>query len=141
MIMKGNPFAKFAADLRRGSSKVPTSVVPSTLDIMAERIRKKAVLNIKAQVKRYTGALARSGRVEKGFTPQQRIIAFGGQMAGGNLVDYAKVIEFGRYSRAPFMPKPYLRPAVLEEMKLSRKDIKRELEKSLREYKKHYGFL
>ena len=130
----GSPFSKFAADLLRGSKTMKSKTTLRFVDILANRI----LVNAKKRVVVQTGALRASGRVEMGFTPTQRIVAFGG---GGTNVDYAKVIEFGRFSRAPFPARPYLRPALLEEMGASRKDIKRELEISLAAYKKHYGFL
>ena len=132
--MSNNPFSKFATELRRGTKKVPTRVVPSFIDILANRIVTRAKRNAPVR----TGALRASGRVEMGFTPQQRIVSFGGQ---GTMVDYAKVIEFGRFSRAPFAPKPFLRPALLAEMKNARKDVKVALEKSLDEYRRNYGSL
>jgi len=134
VIMSKNPFAKFAGDLRRGSAKIPTKVVPSFVDLLANRILTRAKRNAPVQ----TGALRASGRIEMGFTPQQRIVSFGGV---GTMVDYAKVIEFGRFSRAPFPPRPYLRPALIQEMKDGRKDVKNALEKSLDEYRRHYGSL
>ena len=70
--------------------------------------------------------------------PRQRVVSFGGQ---GTKVDYARYVEFGRFSYAPYAPRPYLRPALISVMKDARMDLKKSLEKSLDEYNRHYGVL
>ena len=129
-----NPFARFAADLRKGSKSIPTKVVPSYLDLLAGRILAQAV----EKAPYITSALRASGRIEMTANPRQRVVSFGGQ---GTKVDYARYVEFGRFSYAPYAPRPYLRPALISVMKDARMDLKKSLEKSLDEYNRHYGVL
>ena len=66
-----------------------------------------------------TGALRRSGRIEQDGNTRSSAgatvtIAFGGKGSG---VDYAPFVEFGRQSRAPMAPRPFLRPAIRKNQK------------------------
>lgn len=129
-----NPFSRFASELRRGSKRVPTKIVPSYLDLLASRILTQAKKNAPVR----TGALRASGRIELTANPRQRIVSFGGQ---GTKVDYARYVEFGRFSFAPYDPIPYLRPALISVMKDARIDLKKSLTKSLDEFDRNYGVL
>ena len=106
-----DPFSKFARALRKSKSHMTGRVVPHAIDILAHRILKRAKINLTTNKSVITGALRASGRVEPGQRDNQRIVAFGGEGTG---VEYAKAVEYGRYSYAPFVPKPYLRPAIIQ---------------------------
>lgn len=70
---------------------------------MGEFILKKA----KELVPVRTGALRSSGRVVRSQDRKSVEVRF-----GSGRVKYAMVVEFGRFSFAPFAPRPYIRPAV-----------------------------
>ena len=129
-----NPFSRFSSDLRKGMKSVPTKVVPSYLDILAARILTQAKKNAPVR----TGALRASGRIEMTGNPRQRIVSFGGQ---GTKVDYARYVEFGRFSFNPYAPRAYLRRALISVIKNARIDLKISLTKSLDDFDKHYGVL
>lgn len=128
-----DPFKRFASDFRKNSKKLSTKVVPSVLDRIAAKVLTKAKRNAPV----ITGALRASGRIEVP-NPTQRIIAFGGK---GTKVDYARYVEFGRFSFAPYDPIPYLRPALIATIKDARADLKASLTKSLDEFERNYGVL
>lgn len=135
----GDPFKDFAKDLKRGSSGVPMSV-KSYLDLVAGRILAEA--KKRAPVK--TGALRRSGRIENADTSQGpvRIISFGGQGTG---VQYAAAVEFGRFvpvgrQRGSITtPQPFLRPALIKEMKRTKPALKKVLQQNLSHLNRTYG--
>lgn len=129
-----NPFTKLSAMFGKGSTKLGTRTLPSYIDRLAHRILTTA----KEKVPVITGALRASGRVEMTTNPRQRVVSFGG--IGTNVL-YAQVVEFGRFSYAPFLPRPYLRPALLKEVKSARKDLKKSLEESLKDFDGHFGIL
>tara|TARA_B110000858_G_C17662269_1_gene407876 strand:- start:71 stop:466 length:396 start_codon:yes stop_codon:yes gene_type:complete len=54
-----------------------------------------------------TGALKNSGRVVMSQSRKGVEVRF-----GNSGVRYAMVVEYGRFSYAPFAPRPYIRPAV-----------------------------
>lgn len=128
-----DPFKRFASDLRKNSKKMSTKVVPSVLDRIAAKVLTKAKRNAPVR----TGALRASGRIEVP-NPTKRIIAFGGQ---GTKVDYARYVEFGRFSFNPYDPIPYLRPALISVIKDARADLKKSLQKSLDDFETNYGVL
>ena len=70
---------------------------------MGDFILKKA----KELVPVRTGALRNSGRVVMSQDRKAVEVRF-----GSGRVKYAMVVEFGRFSFAPFAPRPYIRPAV-----------------------------
>ena len=126
MTRRIDPFAKFSAALRKSGKALKTSSVPHAVDILAHRVLR----NAKRRAPVRTGALRASGRVEAGRSANQRIVAFGGGHTG---VEYAKAVEYGRYSYAPAAPQPFLRPAIIEEMREARSEMKKVLQKSLDE--------
>lgn len=119
-----DPFAKFSRALSKAGAKMGGKTTPHIIDIMAHRVLKNA--KRRAPVK--TGALRASGRVEAGRNANQRIVAFGGGFTG---VEYAKAVEYGRYSYAPAAPQPFLRPAFIEEMRGARSALKDAFQKEL----------
>ena len=70
---------------------------------MGDFILKKA----KELVPVRTGALRSSGRVVMSQNRKSVEVRF-----GSGRVKYAMVVEYGRFSHAPFAPRPYIRPAV-----------------------------
>ena len=128
-----DPFKRFASDLRKNSKRMSTKVVPSVLDRIAAKVLTRAKRNAPVR----TGALRASGRIEVP-NPTQRIIAFGGQ---GTKVDYARYVEFGRFSFNPYPPRPYLRTALISVIKDARADLKKSLQKSLDDFETNYGVL
>ena len=123
-MAKTDPFAKFARALSKSGSKMGHKTPPHIIDILAHRVLK----NAKRRAPVRTGALRASGRVEAGSNANQRIVAFGGGYTG---VEYAKAVEYGRYSYAPAAPQPFLRPAFIEEMRGVRSKLKAAFQKEL----------
>lgn len=95
-------FTRFAAAIRRTNQKVSKADVPSSLDLLAQKILRTAARGAPV----LTGALRASGRVKR-TNQYQRIVQFGGSGTG---VDYATFVEFGTFRQRP---KPFLRPAVM----------------------------
>jgi hypothetical protein len=135
-----DPFKQFANDLRRsGKSSVPMAML-SYVDLLAGRV----LTNAKKRSPVRTGALRRSGRIEKfkNANGEVRVVSFGGEGTG---VQYAAAIEFGRYNPvgrqrgSTTSPQPFLRPALIEEMKKARPDMKRVLNMNLKHLNKTYG--
>ena len=134
-----DPFRRFSRDLRKAANNsVPTSTV-SYLDLLAGRI----LTNAKKRTPVRTGALRRSGRIESRGSKGApvRIVSFGGQGTG---VQYAAAVEFGRFAPvgrqrgSTTTPQPYLRPALIEEMRRARPAMKKILNKNLQHLNKTY---
>lgn len=113
-----------------GAKGVMTKILKKTVEV--DRNMKKelprSVMYVASQILRdakkmapvRTGALRRSGRIEGPVVKSGQVrvtVAFGGKGSG---VDYAPFVEFGRQSRAPMMPRPYLRPAIRKNQKALR---------------------
>ncbi len=133
------PFAKWAGDLRKGRLGAQKATL-QYIDLVAGRVLARAVRNAPS----VTGALRRSGRIEEkgNLANPIRILSFGGKGTG---VQYAAAVEFGRFvprgrqRGSTTTPQPYLRPALLEEMKRSRGDMKKVLVANWRHLNKTYG--
>lgn len=134
--MADGPFKRFAGDLRRGIPGVNRASI-QYIDLLAGRV----LANAKKRAPVKTGALRRSGRIEK-VGKSTRILSFGGKGTG---VMYAAAVEFGRFvprgrqRGSVTTPQPYLRPALLEEMKKSRGEMKKVLAANLNHLNKTYG--
>lgn len=137
--MPADPFQRFAKDLRRGGNKSVPSALVQYIDLIAGRILTTAKKNAPVR----TGALRRSGRIERrgSKTEPVRIVSFGGQATA---VQYAAAVEFGRFAPvgrqrgSTTTPQPYLRPALVSEMRRSRPEMKRILNKNLQHLNKTY---
>ena len=133
-----DPFGRFAQDLRKAGRGIPLSTV-SYLDLVAGRILASAKKNAPVR----TGALRRSGRIEKADSIHGpvRIVSFGGVGTG---VMYAAAVEFGRFNPVGLQrgstvaPRPYLVPALLKEMRASRGAMKKVLNQNLKHLNKTY---
>jgi len=110
-----------------GAKGIMTKILTKTqkMNVAKKKELPKAVMYVASQIlkdaKKFapvrTGALRRSGRIEVGKNGDgeaEVTVAFGGKGTG---VDYAPFVEFGRQSRAPMPPQPYLRPAILRNKK------------------------
>lgn len=128
----GDPFKKLGRNLMRGSVTAPSRI--NYIDIVAHRIAK----NAKKRVPVRTGALRRSIRVSAAGSTRVKTVREVGAGGEGTGVMYAAAIEFGRYSRAPHPPQPYLRPALYEEIKKTDKELKAALQAEFDRLQKFY---
>ena len=126
-----DPFRRFAKDLRKYKKKLSHSVGPMFIDKVAARILVDAARRVPVR----TGALRASGRIEK-VSVNVRMVAFGGKGTG---VEYATYVEYGRFSRAPYDGRYFLRKAVMKNIKSVRKELKADMEKSLKDFKRKYS--
>lgn len=128
----GDPFKKLGSELSRGSAFIPSVI--NYVDVVAHRVKATA----KRKVVVDTGALRRSIRVDGTGSNRNKIVRTVGAGGEGTGVMYAAAIEFGRYSRAPHPPQPYLRPALFEEIKRTDKELKAALQSEFDRLQKFY---
>lgn len=94
---------------------------------MKMKIAKVILKKAKELVPVQTGALRASGRIAKTANRKNLQVRF-----GNSNVSYANVVEFGRFSRAPFAPRLYLTRAVRHANRQSKKIIGKEMKMFLR---------
>ncbi len=111
IYVKNEGVFRRAGDMFRFIGAGFTDVGHDTQREIGKMILKKAQELVPVQ----TGALKASGRL----LDSKR---FGVRVRFGNFrVQYAAVVEFGRFAFAPFAPRPYIRPAVANARRFAKK--------------------